>query len=176
MPALELLLNDKLLGTISTETLSVVRVDVSGKYGDEGLARLWVDGRREVDPNVAEGVSFVSGLELQRGQRISVKLLDAGSRAFSDKSELHGGGYYKPVGESYQLFFEIARRGEQLVATDEGESGFIFSLVWVQSEPRRTSVQLSTYAMGSHPLVRTKRLRVEEHIQVGQSAHLRIDA
>lgn len=176
MPTLELSLDDELLGTVSTETLSVLRVDVFGNCGDEGLARLWVDGRREVGPDVTEGISFVSGLELQPGQCLGVKLFETGSsQAFPDMSQLRGGGFCKAAGEPYHLVFGTSRRVVQHISTDENESGFSFSLVWVSSEPSCAHIKLSTNARDSSNMIRTRRQHVAEHIQVGQSAYLRID-
>jgi hypothetical protein len=177
MPALEILLDESCLGTVSTEGLSVIRVDISANDADEGRVRLWVDARPVCGLEKAEGHSYIPGRELLTGQRVEVRLQrNSGAQAFTGKASRAPGSARDPASAPHRLQLELSSGLQHTLRTGPGEGGFMFSLVWTDAQPERATVRLSRLASHQSPAEHSRRQHVDASIALNQRVRLGIDA
>jgi hypothetical protein len=197
MPSLTVSLDGAVLATVCCDGYDVVSVRVGGTRVEEEFAAVGMTAGCYPDEGESTSLTWVNELELLPGQTVAVSLLKDGvtshpgktiDELFPDEEPTEVVDFKITQEMLQELRAKPPRRvgwGFQLNSssgtsysgrTAPAEHGFGFSVLWNMHRPERASVSLHSYTIDSLEHRTPMHDHVREHLQLGQSVAIKVDA
>lgn len=194
MPAFQILVDDALIATVSTEGQDLLSVSVSGSRIDEAFACLDCLGGTHSGEGEASPRYWSGRMAIRPGQRIEMRFLGAG------ETDLRAAMVLEPLPaapadaafdaaaafdelramplkrDGFRLEFQSSSGAAFAGRTRAEDHAFSCRLAWSSHRPDRARVSLHTFTLDELEHREPLRDKVREQLQPGASLTLRIDA
>ena len=191
------------VAAVSTESLDVLSVNLSGTKIDEEFSCLGVSGGRYPSDGVSTHLVWLSELVVQPGQRVRVEVAASGSTSHAGKTidelfpedkedgEDSEGPEDSPLSRDavvdgiaarlqvrtgYCLGVESSSGARCAANLSTEEHGFGVTFLWNSVRPDRVSASLHTYSLEQLRAHGDFTYHWREHLRVGDWAEVKVDA
>lgn len=185
------------LAPVCCDGFDVVSVRVGGTRVEEECATVGMSAGAYPDQGESTNLMWVNEVAVLPGQTVAVSLLEASIMSHSGKTiaelfpdeERSNVDDFKPTPEMFQelrvkprhrdgwSFWLSSTPGTLYTGrTAPEEHGFGFSVLWNMHRPERASVSLHSYTIDSLEHQTPMHDHVREHLQLGQSVAITVDA
>lgn len=191
------------VAAVSTESLDVLSVNLSGTKIDEEFSGLGVSGGRYPSDGASTHLIWLSELVVQPGQRVRVEVAASGSTSHAGKTidelfpedNADGEDSEEPkdsplsrdavvdgiaarlqVRPGYCLGVESSSGTRCAANLSTEEHGFGVTFLWNSGRPERVSASLHTYSLEQLRTLGDFTYHWREHLHAGDWAEVKIDA
>jgi len=198
MPSLTVTLDGNALATVCCDGFDVVTVRVTSTRIDEDFSNLGVTAGSYPDEGESTYLTWVNELPLRPGQQVGVTLSQEGVTSHPGKTieELFPDEELAKTPDdltpTHEVFEELRRRpnlrdsyalrynstlGTSYAGrTSPEKHGFAFTVLWNSHRPERVSVSLYSFTIDSVEQRAPGHDYAREHLQIGQSVTVAVDA
>jgi hypothetical protein len=203
MPLLRVLVDGIQVAAVSTESLDVLAVDLSGTKIDETFAHIGLSGGRYPAGRESEHLIWLSELVVHPGQRVRVEVAASGENSHAGKTidelfpedaeDIEDSEEPQDLPLSRDAIVDnVAARAQMrtgyhfAVESSSGaacsakvsadEHGFGISFLWNSVRAERVSASLHTYSLEQLRAQEDSTYHWHEHLRAGDWAEVRIEA
>jgi hypothetical protein len=197
MLSISVSLDGKELACVQTDGYDVVSVSVRGTRIEDEFAEIDMTASSYPEAGESKYLIWLNSVPIQPGQVVEVNVTEDGetsgagqtidelfpSEASSDREE------FKVTEEmftelrarvpnrlGYRFETNLSSGSAVSAQTAPDEHGFGFSVLWNCHRPERASVSLHTYTIDNMALGTPMKYHLNEHLNPGQSASVKVDA
>jgi hypothetical protein len=197
MPSISVSLDGKELACVQTEGYDIVSVCVSGTRIEDEFAEIYMSASSYPDAGESTYLIWLNSVPIQPGQVVEVNITEDGetsgtgqtldelfpNEVSSDREEFKVTEEMftelrtrAPNRPGYRLEANLSTGSAVSAQTAPDEHGFGFNVLWSSHGPERASVSLHTYTIDNMALRTPMKYHLNEHLNPGQSASVKVDA